>query len=152
MNIGLGKFLVLFFAACFLALQFHPVGEPQPGHNANQIVHFEEVSASVMDKSLDNRFIYVQQLASKQVYLSQQKTKLKQQRQYIEGIERQVDHPFRQFMLECLAAICQDYEDKLFTSFNYLQKLELSLEVNPILISNLIPVHTDEPELQISLS
>ena len=156
MNRGLGKYLALFFAACFLALQFHPIGEPQCEHNHKRIFHFEEVRTSVIDNSIDNSFIYVQQPALKQVYQSQQNTKLKQQRQYLGKIERQVAHPFRLFVLksplECLAAVCQNYQDKLFTSFNYLQKLELSFEFNPLLISNLMQVHSDESDSQISLS
>jgi hypothetical protein len=145
MNRGLGIFLTLFFAACFLALQWHPVGETQSESNNKQIFHIEAVSASL----IDNRFIYVQPLTSKQVQLSQlsqQKVKLRQQRQYLSGIERQIAHPFRQFMLECLAAICQNFQDYLFISFQYLQKLELSFEFNPILISNTLQVHADEPD------
>jgi hypothetical protein len=152
MNRRLGIFLSLFFAACFLALQFHPVGDTQSEYNDKQIFHIEAVSASLIDKSIDNRFIYIQHRPSKQTYLSQQKTKLKQQRQYLSGIERQVEHSFRVFMLECLNGICQDYQDKLFTSFKYLQKLKLSFEFNPILISNLMQVHNEESDSQISLS
>ena len=77
MNRGLSKCLALFFAACFLALQFHPIGEPQSEHNDKRIFHIEEVRTSEIDESIDNRFIYVQQHALKHVYLSQQKTKLK---------------------------------------------------------------------------
>lgn len=152
MNRGLGIFLTLFFAACFLALQLHSVGETQSEYNDKQIFHIEAVSASLIDKSIDNRFIYIQSLASKQIHLSQQKIKLKQQRQYLSGIERKIAHPFRQFMLECLAAICQNLQDNLFISFQYLQKLELSFEFDPILISNLMQVHNDESDSQISLS
>ena len=152
MNRGLGKFLALFFAACFLALQFHPVGETQSEHNDKRIFHIEAVSASLIDKSIDNRFIYVQQLASKQLHLSQQKIKLKQQRQYLSEIERQIAHPFRQFMRECFAAIFRNFQDKLFISFKYLQKLALSFEFNPILIANIMQVHSDESDSKTSLS
>ena len=152
MNSRQGKFLALFFAACFLSLQFHPAGEPQSQQNAKQIFHIVAVSTSLIEQGIDNRFIYVLQATSKQVNVSQQKTKLKQQRQFIGAIERQVAHPFRHFMLECLAAICQDYQDKLLTTFNYLQKRELSFEFNPILISTLMQIHSDESDSQISLS
>lgn len=152
MNRGLGIFLTLFFAACFLALQLHSVGETQSEYNDKRIFHIEAVSASLIDKSIDNRFIYIQHRSSKQTYLSQQKTKLKQQRQYLSGIERQVEHAFQVFMLECFAAICLNYQEKLFTSFKYLQKLELSFEFNPISISNLMQVHNDESDASISLS
>jgi len=152
MNPRLGKFLALFFAACFLALQFHPVGDTQLEHNVKRIFHIEEVSTSVIDQSIDNSFIYAQVFQSKYAYLSQQKTKLKQQRQFLKAIERRVDHAFQQFMQEGLAAIAQDYQDKLFTTFNYLQKLELSFDFNPILISNFKQVHNDESDSQISLS
>jgi glycyl-tRNA synthetase alpha subunit len=148
----LGKFLAIFFAACFLGLQFHPVGDTQLEQSAKQIFHIEDVSSSVIDKIIDNSFIYGQVFQSKHAYLSQQNTEVKQQRQFLETIERQVEHAFRQFMHECLAAICQDYQDKLFTTFNHLQKLELSYEFNPILISNRILVHSDESNSQISLS
>jgi hypothetical protein len=60
MNRSLGQILALFFVACFLVLQFHPVAEPQPEHNNKPIFHIEEVSTSVIDKHIDNRFIYVQ--------------------------------------------------------------------------------------------
>jgi hypothetical protein len=152
MNPSLGKFLALFFAACFLALQFHPVGDTQLEQNAKRIFHIEEVSTSVIDKSIDNSFIYGQVFQSKQAYLSQQNTKLKQQRQFLGAIERRVEHAFQQSIHECLAAICQNYQHKLFTAFNYLQKLELSFEFNPILIKNLKQVHSDESDSQISLS
>tara|TARA_R110002153_G_scaffold13189_3_gene49295 strand:+ start:9506 stop:9964 length:459 start_codon:yes stop_codon:yes gene_type:complete len=152
MNRGLGKFLTLFFAACFLALQFHPVAEIQSELNDKRIFHIEEVSVSIIDKNIDNRFIYVQQLASKQAYLPPQKIKLTQQRQYLSGIERQLAHPFRVFMLECLDAICKNYQDKLTTSFIYQQKRKLSFELDPILISNNIQVHIDESDLHVSLS
>ena len=156
MNHGLSKCLALFFAACFLALQFHPIGEPQSEHNDKRIFHIEEVRTSEIDESIDNRFIYVQQHALKHVYLSQQKTKLKQQRQYLGEIESHVKHPFRVFVvkssLECLSAVCQDYNDQQFISFSYLQKVELSFEFNPILIAHLIQVHIDESDSQVSLS
>ena len=152
MNPRLGKFLALFFAACFLALQFHPVGDTQLEHNVKRIFHIEEVSTSVIDKSIDNSFIYGQVFQSKHAYLSQQNTEVKQQRQFLRAIERQVEHAFRQFMYECLAAICQDYQDKVTTTFNTLQKLELSFEFDSILISNRVLVHNDESDSQISLS
>jgi glutaminase len=152
MNPRFGKVLALFFAACFLALQFHPVGDTQLEQNAKQIFHIEEVSTSVIDKRIDNSFIYAQVFQSKQAYLSHQNTEVKQQRQFLGAIERQVEHAFRQFMHECLAAICQDYQDKVTTTFNTLQKLELSFEFDSILISNRVLVHSDESDSQISLS
>ena len=135
MNHRLGKFVVIFFAACFLALQFNAVGDAHLEQSAKQIFHIEDVSSSVIDKRIDNKFIYVDVFQSKQAYLFQQKFKLTQQRQFLGAFERHADHPFRQYMQECLAAICLDYQDKLLTTFNYLQKLELSFEFNPILIS-----------------
>lgn len=156
MTRGLGKCLAIFFAACFFALQFHPIGEYQSDHNEKPIFHIEEISTSVIDKRIDNSFIYVQQRALKHVYLSQQKTKLKQQRQYRAEIERQVKHPYRLFVLkssrECLSAVCQDYNDKQCVSFNYMQKLNLFFAFNPTLIAHLIQVHIDEPDSKISLS
>jgi hypothetical protein len=152
MNRGLGIFLTLFFAACFLALQFHPVGDTQLEHNAKRTFHIEDVRSSVIDKRIDNSFIYGQAFQSKHAYLSQQNTEVKQQRQFLGAIERQVEHAFQQFMHECLAAICLDYQDRLFTTFRYLQKLELSFEFNPILISNVKQVHSDESDSNISLS
>jgi len=148
MNPGLGKFLAIFFAACFLALQFHPVGDTQLESNAKQIIHIEDVSTSV----LDNQFAYVQIFQSKPSYLIQQKNRLKQQRQFLGSLERQVEHAFQHFMQQCLAAICQDDQDKLSTRFHYLQKLALSFEFNPILVSSFKQVHNDEPDSQISLS
>jgi hypothetical protein len=79
MNPRLGKFLILFFVACFLALQFHPIGDTQLEQSAKRIFHIEDVSTSVLDKSIDNKFIYFHVFQSKQAYLSQQKTKFKQQ-------------------------------------------------------------------------
>lgn len=152
MNRGLGKFLAIFFVACFLALQFHPVGDTQLEYNAKRIFHIEEVKTSVIDKSIDNRSIYVQVFQSKHAYSFRQKTNLKQQCQFLGAIERQEQHVFRQFTHECLAAICENYQNKLLTTFNYLQKLELSFEFNSILISNIMQVHTDESDSHISLS
>ena len=148
----LGKFLTVFFAACFLAIQFHPVGDTQLEQSAKQIFHIEDVSSSVIDKSIDNRFIYGQVFQAKHAYLSQQNTQVKQQRQFFETIERQVEHAFRLFMHECLDAICQDYQDKLLTTFNHLQKLKLSFEFDSVLILNQFLVHTDESASQTSLS
>lgn len=150
MNRGLSKFLTLIFAACFLALQFHPVGDTQLEQNPKRIFHIEEVSASAANNNIDDRFIYGQVFQTKYAFLSQQKIKLKQQRQFLASIERQVDHAFRQFMHECLPAICQDYQDKVITTFNYLQKRELSFEFNSFLISNIMQAHTDEPDTNIS--
>jgi len=48
MSPGLGKFLALFFVACFLAMQFHPVGESQFEPNDKPIFHVEAVSISVI--------------------------------------------------------------------------------------------------------
>jgi hypothetical protein len=152
MKRGLGKFLALIFVACFSALQFHPVGDTQLEYNAKRIFHIEEVRTSVIDKSIDNRFIYVQVFQSKHAYLFQQKTNIKQQCQILGAIERQEQHAFRQFMHKCLAAICEDYQNKLLTTFNYLQKLELSFEFNSILISNIMQVYTDGSDSYISLS
>jgi len=152
MNRVLEIFLTLFFAACFLALQFHPVGDTQLEQNAKRIFHIEEVRSSVIDKRIDNSFIYGQVFQSKHAYLSQQNTEVKQQRQFIGAIERQVEHAFRQFMHECLAAICEDYQHKVITTFNYRQKLALSFEFTPILIVNFKQVHSDESGSQISLS
>lgn len=152
MNIGLGKFLALFFAACLFASQFHSVAEVQAEQNDNQIFHIEEVSSSVIDNSFDNRFIYGQQFSAKSLFLSQQQTPLIQQRQYLGAIERQVAHPFRHIMLESLDTICQSYEDKLFTSFSYQQILALSFELSPFLISNIMQFHSDESDSQISFS
>ena len=56
MNPRLGKFLALFFAACFLALQFHPVGDTQLEHNVKRIFHIEEVSTSVIALSMAKFF------------------------------------------------------------------------------------------------
>jgi len=147
-----GKFLAVFFAACFLAIQFHPVGDTQLEQSAKQIFHIEDVSSSVIDKSIDNSFIYGQVFQPKNAYLSQQNTEVKQQRQFLETIERQVEHAFSLFMHECLDAICQDYQDKLLTTFNHLQKQKLSFEFDSVLISNQFLVHTDESDSQISLS
>lgn len=152
MNPRFGKFLALFFAACFLGLQFHPVGDTQLEQNAKRIFHIEEVSTSVIDKHIDNIFIYAQVFQSKQAYVSHQNTEVKQQRQFLGAIERQVEHAFRLFMHECLSAICQDYQDKVTTAINTLQKLELSFEFDSVLISNQFLVHTDESDSQISLS
>lgn len=152
MNPRLGKFLALFFAACFLALQFHPVGDTQLEHSAKRIFHIEEVSTSAIDKSIGNSFIYAQVFQSKHAYLAQQTVKQKQQRQFLGAIEQQVEHPFQQFMHQCLAAICQNYQDKVTTTFNTLQKLELSFEFDSILISNRVQVHSDVSDSQISLS
>ena len=152
MNPRFGKFLALFFAACFLALQFHPVGDTQLEQNAKRIFHIEEVSTSVIDKRIDNSFISAQVFQSKQAYLPQQKAKLKQQRQFLGAIERHVEHAFQQFTHQCLIAICQHYQDKVTTTFNTLQKLELSFEFDSILISNRVLVHSDESDSQISLS
>lgn len=147
-----GKFLLIFFAACFLALQFHPVGGTQLEQSATRIFHIEDVSSSVIDKSIDNSFIYGQVFQSKHAYLSQQNTEVTQQRQFFEVIERQVEHAFRQFMHECLDAICQDYQDKLFTTFQYQQKLALTFGFNPILIANFKQVQSDESDSHFSLS
>jgi hypothetical protein len=152
MNSLLGKFLALFFAVCFLALQFHAVGDTQLEQSAKQIFHIEDVSSSVIDNSSDNKFIYIDIFQAKQAYLPQQKTKLLKQRQYIGAFERRADHAFRQYMYECLDAICQDYQDKLFTIFQYQQKLALTFEFNPILISNIKQVQSDESDSQFSLS
>jgi hypothetical protein len=152
MNRSLGQLLAICFAACFLALQFHPVGDTQLEQNAKRIFHIEEVSTSVIDKSIDNSFIYAQVFQSKHAYLPQQTVKLKQQLQFLWVIERQVEHAFQQFMQECLDAICQNYQDKVTTTFNNLQKLELSFEFDSILISNRVLVHNDESDSKISLS
>ena len=152
MNNRLGKFLALFFAACLFASQFHSAGEVQVEHIDNQIFHIEDVSTSLIDNSFDNRFIYVQQFATTPNYLFQQQTQLIQQRQYLGAIERQIEHPFRHLMLECLDAICQSYERKLFTSFSYQQKLALSFEFSPFLIANFMRIHSDESDLHTSLS
>lgn len=152
MNRRLGKFVVIFFIACFLAIQFNAVGDDQLEQSAKQIFHIEDVSLSVIDKPIDNKFIYVGVFQSKLPYLSQQKSKLTLQRQYLEAFERRADHAFLQYMQECLSAICLDYQDKLFTTFNYLQKLELTFEFNSILILKFKQVHSDESDLQFSLS
>jgi hypothetical protein len=152
MNTRLENFLILFFAACFLALQFHPVGDTQLEQSAKRIFHIEDVSTSVIDKSIDNKFIYFHVFQSKQAYISQQKTKFKPQSQFFGAIERRADHAIRHYVQGCLAAICLDYQGKLFTTFRYLQKLGLSFEFNPILISNFKKVHSDESDSQISLS
>jgi uncharacterized protein YaiE (UPF0345 family) len=44
MNRGLGKCLAIFFAACFFALQFHPIGEYQSDHNEKPIFHIETMN------------------------------------------------------------------------------------------------------------
>lgn len=143
MNYGLRQLVVVFFAACFMALQFPLIDETQFEQYDKRIFHIEEVSTSGIDKPIDNRFIYVQHIATK--------NKRKLQRQYIAAIEQQVEQPFRQFMLECLDAICQDYQNKLSTSFKFQKKRELSFELDPILISNLIQVHIEESDGKISL-
>jgi hypothetical protein len=152
MNNGLGKFLALFFAACLFASQFHCADEVQVEHIDNQIFHIENVSSSLIDNSFDNRFIYVQQFAAIPHYLFQQQTQLIQPRQYIGAIERQTEHPFRHLMLECLETFCQSYDRKLFTSFSYQQKLALSFEFSPFLISNFMRIHSDESDSHTSLS
>lgn len=152
MNSLLGKFLALFFAACFLALQFHAVGDTQLEQNAKQIFHIEDVSSSVIDNSSDNKFIYIDTFQAKQVYLSQQKSNITQQRQYLGAIEQGADHAFREFMQECIAAICVDYQDKVFTTFQYQQKLALTFEFNPILISHYKQLHSDGSDSLVSLS
>ena len=106
MDPRLSKFLRLFFAACFLALQFHPVGDTQLEQSAKRIFHIEDVSKTVIDKRIDNSFIDDKFFQSKHAYLSQQNTEVKQQRQFLGAIERQVEHAFRQFMQECLADPC----------------------------------------------
>lgn len=141
-----------FFVACLLALQFHPVGEPQSEHNDKPISHLEEVSNSLVDKSIDNRFINVQQFLAKQSYLSGQSIKPKQQRQDVAEIGQQVAHPFRHFMLKCLVAICQSYEDKLVTSFHYLKKRELSFELDPFIAPHIMQLHPDGPDAPASSS
>lgn len=152
MNRGLSKFLTLFFAACFLALQFHPVGDTQLAQNPKRIFHIEEVSASVINNNIDNRFIHGQVLQTKHAPLLKQKAKPNQQHSFFRTTKRQVEDVFRPFMQQCLAAICQSYQDKLVTTYNVLQQRELSFEFNPLLIANNKQVHTDEPDSQISLS
>ncbi|WP_299073572.1 hypothetical protein [uncultured Paraglaciecola sp.] len=146
MNTRLGKCLAVFFAACFLAIQFNAVADVNTEHNSKQIFHVEEVDTSAINKGIDISVIAAQQSSSKQHYLSQQKTKRQQQRQFLTGIERHVEHAFRQVMFGSQSAIRQDYQDRLFTTFNYRQLLALSFNVNPILIPTIRQVHIDESD------
>jgi hypothetical protein len=84
--------------------------------------------------------------------LSQQNNKLKKQRQFLGAIERQIAHPFRHFMQECIAAICQDHQDKSVITYNYLKQRELLFEFNPNLITHILQGHNDEPAPNIFLN
>ncbi|WP_339721488.1 hypothetical protein [uncultured Paraglaciecola sp.] len=150
MKNGFGKLLAIFFAACFLALQFHSIGDTQLQQSVKRIFHIEEASSSVIDKSIDTKFIYSDVFLSKHDYLSQQKNTLKQQRQFIGALERLAEHGFRQFMQGCLAAFCLDYQAKLTTSFDTQQKLALSFDPSSILLTYNMQIHGDESDFLFS--
>jgi hypothetical protein len=152
MNRSLGHILALVFAACFLALQFHAMAETQSEYNNKQIFHIEEVSTSLIDQSIDNRFISALVFHSKQAHLPEQKAKVNQQRQFVWAIEQKAGHAFRQFMQESLAAIFHDQQHKLKTIFNYLQKRELSFEFATFLLPRIMHHHNDESDSNISLN
>jgi len=146
MNLGLGKYLALFFASCFLALPFYTVIETNAALQDNQSFYIDQ--AGTTERRVDSRFVYTQQFASKYVELSQQKVNFEHQSQYPEA----ANHPFRQYICECVAVVYKNYEDTLITSFNYLLIRELSFKLTSILISNLKQIYTVESDSQISLS
>lgn len=148
----MSRFIALAFAACCIVMQFHQLSLNEQVQNNAQIFHIEEISTTGLDGNIDNRFVFPQRSSSKQIQLSQQKHTLYQQRQYLGQIEQKTQHPFRQFKVECLAAICQNYEDKLVTSLHHLTQLELTLELSPVRTFKRIKVLVDEPASQFSLS
>lgn len=152
MNVRFGKFLGLFFATCFLALQCNVVGEVNLAQSTMPIFHIEDVSYDGIDKRNENTFIHLRIFQSKQANLTQQKAKHSQMRQLFWAFEQHLDLAFRLSLQECLSATCVDYQNKLVTNFNYLQKLKLSFDFNPIISSNFKQVHSDESDSQISLS
>lgn len=152
MNCRLGKFLALFFTACVLTLQLHAGGDAELEQSAKRIFHIEDVNSYVTDTRIDKTFNYFHIVQSKQANLSKQKAQYSQQRQFLWAFELRADHAFQKYMQECLVDVCLDYQDKLFTTFNYLKKLILSFELAPILIANSKQIHNDESNPHSSLS
>lgn len=145
-----GNFLALFFAVCFLALQFHTVADTQLEQSDNQNFQIQVVSNSLIDNGFDNSFISAQVSHTPHASLSQNSSKRNQKRQVFENKAQLSKQPYQHFIRQCLAKICQYYQHRLTIAFSHQQHVELSFESSPLISGMLRQQPLEEPDQQIS--
>lgn len=155
MNSVFGKVVAIFFAACFVAVQFHYLDHTENKHNTGRIFHIEDARTSEIDRNIHNNSISAQVVQSNfselsQRHLLQQKHNLKQQYQFKWMLDRKVKREFQKERQRCFAVFCEVYLVKLSTRFNFLQTLALTFEPTPTLNVHHKQIQSDESDNQIS--
>ncbi|MEP1449257.1 MAG: hypothetical protein ABJK37_24345 [Paraglaciecola sp.] len=151
MNSVCGKVVAIFFAACFLALQFHNLDHTEIEHNTARIFHIEVTKTSEIDKKIHNQSIYTQVVRSHHEFLQRYVPLYNLwQPQLKWGAQHWGTLDFQKELQGGLAAFCEVYRVKLFTSFNFLQALALTFERISTLHAHHKQIQSDESDNHVS--
>jgi hypothetical protein len=128
-NSATGRFLTLFFAACFLGMQLCQIHHVEPVKQNSNTFYAVESSALACSLTDIQSLVYPKQYADAELKLVSQKAQLSKQKQYQERIAKQVQQPF-------VYPQQQNLDAELFAlsqvvSFIVQQQLQLFIQLNP---------------------
>lgn len=152
MNSVFGKVVAIFFAACFLALQFHNLDHTEIEHNTGRIFHIEVTKTSEIDNKIHNQSIYAQVVQANHDEVFQRHLSVHKFPQPILKCSAQLWEKlgFQQELQGGLAAFYEIYQVKLSTTFNYLQALALTFEHISFFHSYHKQIQSEEPDNHVS--
>lgn len=142
MNISTGRFLTVFFAACFLGMQLCQIHHVEPVTQKPNTFYAVKSSAISWALSDIQSLVYPKQFTDEKLKLVSQKAQFSKQKQYQERIAKQLHRPFVYPKQQGLDAELLTLRQAV--SFNVQQQLQLFIQVYPHITKRLFKPESNE--------